>query len=145
MANYMGVSRTNYFRVTDESKYQELFNNLCSEDEIHDFTKEKDGVIYHGFGCYGSVEYMVNVTVEGESEEDDYEYDFDTFLKELQQIIPDDEAFMYFESGYEKLRYVTGFVIVCTNKEIKSMSLESWAITQVKQLLGENFTTQIEY
>ena len=27
MANYECVSRTNYFRVTDEEKYQELFQN----------------------------------------------------------------------------------------------------------------------
>ena len=140
MANYMGASRTNYFRVTDENRYQELFNNLCSEDEIHDFTKEKDGVTYHGFGCYGSVEYT------GETDEDGFtDYCFDTFVNELQKIIPDDEAFIYFESGYEKLRYVTGVGIVCTNKEIKSISLDNWAITQAKQLLGENFKTQTEY
>ena len=29
MANYMATARTNYFRVTDESRYSELFNKLC--------------------------------------------------------------------------------------------------------------------
>ena len=38
MANYTAASRTNYFRVTDEDKYSELFSNLTSEDIINDFT-----------------------------------------------------------------------------------------------------------
>jgi hypothetical protein len=142
MANYMGTSRTNYFRVTDEDKYQELFKNLRStEDDIHDFTTDNNGVIYHGFGSYSSIDYVVSV----DDEYDDEEYDFDAFLHELQKILPDDEAFMYFESGYEKLRYVGGYVLVCTNKEIRSTSLDHWAIEQAKQLLGDDFTTQTSY
>lgn len=136
MANYMGVSRTNYFRVTDEQRYNELLGKLVCEDNIHDFTEERNGILYHGFGAYDSIEYI----------EDEYEdYNFDKFLEEIQKILPDDEAFMYFESGYEKLRYVSGFVIVCTNKEIKSTSLDSWAKEQAKQLLGSDFETQTEY
>ena len=134
MANYMATARTNYFRVTDEDKYSELFNGLCSEDNIEDFTKEKDGVIYHGFGSYDSINYLV-----------DDEYDFDEFLIELQKILPDDEVFIYMESGYEKLRYVVGFVVVVTSKEIKSMSLDTWAKEQAKQLLGSGFETETEY
>lgn len=136
MANYMGVSRTNYFRVTDEDKYNELINGLICEDHIEDFTMEHNGVLYHGFGAYDSIEYI---------EEDSEDYNFDKFLEEIQKILPDDEAFMYFESGHEKLRYVSGFVVVCTKKEIKSMSLDSWAKEQAKQLLGDNFETKTEY
>lgn len=139
MANYMSTSRTNYFRVTDEKRYEELFANLCAEDTIHDFTKEKDGILYHGFGTYGSVEYIE------ENEEEDCEYDFNGFLLELQKILPEDEAFMYFESGYEKLRYVTGFSIVVTSKEIVSESIDNWAMTKAKELLGKDFTTETTY
>ena len=136
MANYMGTARTNYFRVTDEEKWQELFNGLCCQDAIHDFTEEKDGVKYHGFGAYDSIEYI---------DEETEEYDFGVFVNELQKILPDNEAFIYMESGYEKLRYVTGFVLVVTNKETKSMSLDSWAISQARELLGSNFTTKMNY
>lgn len=135
MANYMSTSRTNYFKVTDEKRYEELFNNLCAEDTIHDFTKEKDGVLYHGFGTYGSIEYIV----------EDEEYDFDEFLMELQKILPEDETFMYFESGYEKLRYVTGFSVVVTRKEIVSENINNWAIRKAKELLGNDFETEIDY
>lgn len=135
MANYMSTSRTNYFRVTDEKRYQELFNNLCSEDNIHDFTEEKDGILYHGFGAYSSVEYM----------DEDEEYNFDAFLAELQKILPEDEAFIYFESGFEKLRYVVGFSVVVTSKEIVSESIKGWAVKKAKELLGNDFETKTDY
>ena len=73
------------------------------------------------------------------------EYDFDEFLTRLQKILPDDEAFVYMEAGNEKLRYVVGFVVVVTSKEIKSMSLDTWAKEQAKQLLGSDFETETEY
>lgn len=136
MANYIGVCRTNYFRVTDEKRYEELFNRLCAEDTIHDFTKEKDGVLYHGFGCYDSIDYL---------DEETKEYYFDVFLEELQKILPDDEAFILMESGHEKLRYVTGYVVVCTSKEIKSMSSSTWAIIEARKMLGKDFDTELDY
>lgn len=135
MANYMSTARTNYFRVTNEKRYEELFNSLYSADDIQDFTKEKNGVLYHGFGAYCSIEYM--------NEEE--EYDFDEFLKELQKILPEDEAFIYFESGYEKLRYVTGYSVVVTSKEIVSENISNWAIKKAKELLGDDFETETEY
>ena len=137
MANYMAVTRTNYFRVTDEDRYKELFEMLISEDDIQDFIKRtEDGVILHGFGCYGDVEYY---------DDDADEYDFDEWLSKLQEIIPDDEAFILESSGYEKLRYVTGWVVVVTRKEIASISCDSWAKKKAKELLGEYFETQTDY
>ena len=135
MANYYEVTRTNYFRVTDEDKYQELFQMLTSEDNIEDFTKEdSDGVIYHGFGAYSSIEYF---------DEESDEYNLDKWFYQLQTILPDDEAFIMQSSGHEKLRCVDGWVDVVTNKEISSMSCSSWATQKAKELLGNDFTTQI--
>ena len=57
MANYTATSRTNYFRVTDEAAYQNLFGELLSESGIEDFSEEVDGILWHGFGSYGSIEY----------------------------------------------------------------------------------------
>lgn len=136
MANYTAASRTNYFRVTDEDKYSELFSNLTSEDIIQDFTETKDGLIYRAFGCYGSIFY------------EDYETDdcsLEVFLSELQKILPEDEAFMLFESGCEKLRYVTGYSIVCTKKEIRYFNLIDESIKIATQLLSNDFETQVDY
>jgi len=130
MANYLAVARTNYFRVTDEVRYQQLFSHLAAEDTVEDFTEERDGVLYHSFGAYGSIDYVIDLE-DGESG-----YDFDYFLNELQKITPDGEAFIYQESGHEKLRYVSGYTVVMTHKEIKSTSLSSWTKSTVKKLLG---------
>ena len=60
-------------------------------------------------------------------------------------ILPDDEAFILESSGYEKLRYVTGWVVVVTRKEIASMSCDAWAKKKAKELLGKDFETKTEY
>lgn len=136
MANYYGTVRTNYFRVTDEEKYKKLFENLCSEDDIHDFSEtSEDGTILHGFGSYATIDYPI--------EED--EYDLDEFIRQLQTILPNDEAFMLFEAGHEKLCYVGGYCTVATNKEVYYMSLDTWAKDKAKELLGDDFETQTMY
>ena len=134
MANYLATARTNYFRVTDEGKYQELFSKLVSEDDIEDFTEIKDGITYHGFGAYAPIEYLNND-----------EYEFDMFIEELQKILPENEAFMYFEVGYEKLRFLVGYACVVTHNEIKEMNLDSWAKNTARNLLGEDFKTKTDY
>lgn len=138
MANYYGDSRTNYFRVTDEERYNELFSHLTAYgDDVNDFTKEQDGILYHGFGAFNSIDYL---TDDGEG------YNFDLFLSELQKILPEDEAFIYMESGAEKLCYITGFSIVVTRNEIKNVNIISDALSLAKQMLNnEDFDTQMEY
>lgn len=56
MANTNIIYRTNYFRVTDENAYKKIYNNIDAED-IEDFSEEKDGMLYHGFGGFGSISY----------------------------------------------------------------------------------------
>ncbi len=132
MADYLAMARTNYFRVTDEERYQELFKHLVVNGEIKDFTEERDGVIYHGFGAYGSIDYQVDL------ENEESELDFDYFVKELQKILPEDEAFVYQESGYEKLHYGDGCAIVVTSKDVREKCLSSWVENTMKELLGED-------
>ena len=147
MSNYYANSRTNYFRVTDEVRFAELFANLVAdEDEVCDFTKLDDnGVALHAFGGYGSIDYRVPILNDDESD-DDYDYDFDGFLEELQKILPEDEAFIYMESGHEKLRYVTGISIVVTKTKIETLDIRSGAIALARKLLNnDKFQTQMEY
>lgn len=132
MADYLAMARTNYFMVIDEERYQELFQHLVTNGKVEDFTKEQDGVLYHGFGAYGSIDYQVDL----KSEES--EFDFDYFTNELQKILPVDEAFIYQETGHEKLRYLEGCAIVVTSKEVRGQHLSTWVKDTVKELLGEN-------
>lgn len=57
MADYTATARTNYFRVTDEQRYQKLFKGLISDNQLFDFTKEENGGIFHAFGAYGWISY----------------------------------------------------------------------------------------
>ena len=132
MADWLIMTRTNYFRVTDEEKYQEIFKHLVTNGEIKDFTKEQDGVLYHGFGAYSSIDYRVDL------EDEESEYDFERFIEELQKILPEDEAFIYQETGYEELRYGDGYALVVTSKEVRSEFISSWVKETVKELLGKD-------
>ena len=143
MANYCCTSRTNYFRVTDEEKYEKITSGLSSEGGFLDFTKEVDGITYHGFGSYSDFEYFDE---EDPDHDPDYpDSNFDAFLNKMQEILPEDEAFIYMSAGNERLRYVTGYVVVCTKVEIRSMDFHSAALTMAKEMLGDKFTTQLDY
>lgn len=147
MANYCAFSRTNYFRVTDEEKYKELFAGLTDDsgDGVEDFTKvDKNGVTLHGFGTYGSIEWHDPAKSD---EDDDYEDEFDTFLDRLKEILPDDDAMIMTEVGYEKLRYLTAYSIVVTkNNPTQSFDLGNIAVSRAKDLLGNReWHTEMEY
>lgn len=140
MANYYSCTRTNYFRVTDEEKYSELFSHLVGNDDyIEDFTKTKDGIILHGFGCQGVIQAIpMDEDPEVAEEWDD---DFDGFLKELQKILPDNEAFIFTEVGHEKLCYLVGYSLIVTRNEIKSIDINDDAVELAcKMLNDETFT-----
>lgn len=138
MANYTATCRTNYFRVTNEERYNELFSMLSAEGEIYDFTKvDEDGCIWHGFGCYDTVFCY-------DEELDEYT---DAFYVGLKDILPDDEAFILFEVGNENLRYVTGFATIVTHDHIEVVDLNHISKKKAGEMLGLDgcFETQTEY
>lgn len=136
MANVESTTRTNLFHVTDEERYQELFGGIIGED-VYDLSKAlPDGTLIHGFGAYNGVDYQEN---------EEAEYDFDTFLKELQKILPDNEVFVYITAGNEKLRSVFGAACVVTNREIRWMNLEQWASDAARNMLGAEPNNSAEF
>lgn len=70
---------------------------------------------------------------------------FDYFLEKMQELIPEDECFVYLESGNEKLRYVVGVAICVFKNEIRDVSLSQFVNDSVKAVLGDGHKTQIEY
>ena len=140
MANYDAVTRTNYFRVTDEEEYARILSRFCSEDEIYDFSEKKeDGTFLHGFGTYGSLYYYPG-------EEEDEDPDIGQFFLDIQKILPDDEVFVLMEAGHEKLRYVVGAVDIVTSKEHRWLNLKEFAVVSAKEMLGDKFRgTDLEY
>ncbi len=67
--------------------------------------------------------------------------EWDYFVDELVKIIPDDECFVYMQSGHEGYRYVDGFASVATKNGRKHITLDSFVDNAVKELLGADATT----
>ena len=125
MANFYGIERTNYFKVTDKEKYNALFKRLCTDtgEQVLDFTKtDNEGNTVHGFGAYGCIEF-------GPENEDDeeYEYNMDSFYKQLKKILPKGETFIHVCTGSEKLRYLVTDVVAITRNEIKIFNAQKMA------------------
>lgn len=120
MANYYAYTKTSKFRVTDEAKYQELYSGLCSfESELYDFSyTDESGTLIHGFGAYDCIDW-----VDPNDKSDTPEYSIDKFFDELQKILPEDEAFILQEVGYEKLRYLVGYATIVTANQTKTIDI----------------------
>lgn len=150
MSNYNYAIRTNYFRVTDEERYKKIFSQLFCVDgeEIFDFTKEEGGQIYHSFGTYGFPGYNIENCKEKYPELcDDCDCQcFDDFLSDLQQILPEDEVFIYTDVGHEKLLYLNAYSFIVTKNDISLIDLEGSVIAKVREMLGkEDSSTEISF
>lgn len=126
MANYIGTFRSSYFRVENEDAYESLKHHLVvTDDDVEFWNEEKDEEIYHGFGGYGDiVGYVENVKAYEDCESDEEQPDYDRFMKELSKIIKEGNACIIMSAGHEKLRYVSGDVVVIIKNHVEYDSLE---------------------
>ena len=143
MSDYYCTTRTNYFRVKDESKFREIMSLVRGDEcdvSLWDDRVDNSGNKLFGFGCYGFIY--------GIFDEDD-EYDdgaYDRFLRLLKTCVADDDAIIIFESGHEKLRYVCGDAVIVTSSEIASVDLTYQAIDKAREMLGKtDWTSRCEY
>ena len=135
MANYCCATRSSYFYVTDENKYEELKKHIADNGDLDFWDKKKEnGKIAHAFGGYCQIVGYVDDLETYNNGESDECPDFDFFLKKLSEIIAQDSACVIMQAGNEKLRYVDGFVDVVMHNKVKCKSLES--IT--RDILEEN-------
>lgn len=146
MANYNCAVRINYFKVKDEKAFLSLMEKAQGgEDGIQVFTlenKDKEGKTtrLYGFGCYGGISGLLT----GDSEYCDYDYE--AFLKGLQECVADDDAILIMEVGNENLRFVIGTVDVITSKEISYVNMTEAATKMAAEMLGRpDYTTRCEY
>ena len=124
MADYEATTRSNYFHVTDDEKFHQIFEQIQEKNFGIELCTGSDHT--YGFGAYSDV-------------------DMDDIL-ELQDIIPDDDCIIVMESGHEKLRYVDGTGYVITKERIESLSIMSWVQQKAKELMQDpDYTTQIDY
>lgn len=85
-------------------------------------------------------EYNVLYDYEGNVLYDDEtaDYDFYTFLRELQKLLPDGEHFEFYECGHERLRSVDGYAVFMTNKVLETTTLMEWMNKMKEQHCPEN-------
>jgi hypothetical protein len=99
MANYYGISRSNYFRVKDV----EAFKTLCARWSLEMI--DRDGLV--GF-----------LDANGGGFNPDYYYDEETgdevngnLFADLAELLQENEVAVVIESGHEKHRYLIGKAI----------------------------------
>lgn len=136
MANYECTIRSNYFRVNDETGYQDFIQSVNAED-MHFFERTEGESIFHAFGCEGSL-YGIEDGLGG--------YSYDLFIEGLQKYLVDNDAVIILESGHEKLRYVSGSADIITKKEIFSLDISSLAIQKAREMLcNPDYMTDCDY
>ena len=130
MADYMAVTRTNYFHVKDAEVFKEIVSQICDDMEV--FTCEmSDGSMMYGFGGYGFI-----TGFGGEDEDVDQVYNA---LRD--HVAMPDEAIVIEEIGCEKLRYLSAYATVITEKEVDFVDLKE----EVKKRIPTEFPFYDEY
>lgn len=136
MANYVGYTRTNYFRVNDEQKFVSILSKCytCEGEELEEMAINTDEGRKVGFYCEDSLlGYAENP--------EDTDYNLDAFYQDLQSLLPDDDAILITEVGKEKMRYLVGRITVLTKNNIQCKSLDSLGKEMARKTLGEKWAT----
>lgn len=153
MATYQAMTRTNYFKTTDEERLRNIVSRMVCGDRVEIF--ENNGCF--GFGAYDSIQGVspedsnAGDEANASATEDDECYeekpcDYDLMIHQLQEILPDGEVMLIFEVGHEKLRSFTGDATVLTNKKTECINLQEAAVKMAQNILGNpNWDTRCEY
>lgn len=97
------MSRTNYFNVKDDEKFETFLNKFDVE-----YDNTVDGyVMFSDEGNWPSSIYN-----EETNEYDDY----DRFFDDVAEHLEDDEVVIVMTSGHEKMRYITGNAFAINSK-----------------------------
>lgn len=140
MANWYGATRTNYFKVTDEERYQQLFKRLSCEDPVEDFSRTSNGQLWHAFGAYGAI-YFLN-----ENLDENEPLDYHSFLRAMGEILQPDSVFVSTCIGNEKLRYLTGICcMVFPNGRIVIEDLSTFAHRTAEVFFGNDYKLHLDY
>lgn len=140
MANYYAKTRTNYFAVTDEAKLKGIMENADPEATLH--SENIDGKTKYMFYCDGSFDGYPVYDEDG----DVCEGDFDSFAKDIQNILPADEAIIIKEVGSEKFRYLSAYCTIITKNKVETIDLDVCAEKFVRELLkDEKWSTRMDY
>lgn len=139
MANYYGMTRTNYFRVNNPEDLKKLIGRVVSDEGDIELWEDKDenGNRVFAFGGYSSIIGICPVDNNNDDGEDeDFEgAEYDLFIKELQKLIVDGDAIIITEVGHEKLRYLTAYSMIITKNDVQSIDLDRQSTRKASEML----------
>lgn len=140
MANYICTFRTNYFGIKDKEFFDKFIaaSKIQSED-INVY--ERDGK--YMIGGYGSPVLFREPDNEFTS---DLPENGNMFFNMLQKCIADDDAVIYKEAGYEKLRYIVLEACVITSEAMEFLDVDKQLMDIACNLLeNEDWQTRMDY
>lgn len=134
MANYYAKTRSNYFGVNSKEDLEKIINRCCSMDSNEVKIAESDG------------KYAILCESEIMGYETDYGYDFDKFIKDLSSVVEDGDAVILTEVGHEKMRYLSGSIVVITKNQVQYKTLQDIGISVAQEMLNNpNWETRNNY
>lgn len=141
--NYVNIFRSSYFRVKDEDKWKDLWKNHVDGEDLEDFSyKDEYGNQWHGFGGSGMYGYFNNREA---LEDDDEMLDPDDFFDKIAELIVGGDACVIYYVGHEKLRYISGSVVVVTEGKVQYNNLADVAHRMMKAIGVDPKTVREEY
>lgn len=133
--DYIGKTKSNYFRVTNEKKLLELLDQcgLCAFVRL-----TPPGIKSFAFGIEGPFE--------GIPSPNDGEGDRLAFYGELQKLVARDDAVIVLNIGYEGLRYLVAEATIIVRSKVKFLDIQGVAAQLASQLLANpEFETRFDY
>lgn len=139
MANYYAATRTNYFRVKDADEFREFMSHVYGTEDRIELWEKKDmeDQLVFGFGTNSSIAGFRDCSSDMDEDEANDECDYDAFVEKLQTFVADDDAIIIFESGHEKLRYVTGTALVITSDCYGYLDIADLAVKHAAAMLKD--------
>jgi len=129
MADYYCVSRTNYFKVKKINDFKTaLSDKSFCEDPLSIW--ENEGRV--ALGAYGSITAYY----------DEDSGDMLEIFPILQEHLDYGEVIILQESGYEKLRYITGFAWIITKDEVRFIDVLDEAIKAAQGMVEDPLPTE---
>lgn len=109
MANWYGLTRSNYVGVKDPDKFKEWMSNFADLQLITKMTKDSKTLYgFHDISGEGGIpSYYEDV--------DGNEVDVD-FLAEFAKHLNEDQVLIIMQAGHEKARYASGYSIAVNHK-----------------------------
>jgi hypothetical protein len=106
MANYMGMARSNYFRVNNLEKFDEF----CTKFNLKSMQSQENGEHYVGFisESDGGLNF--------EAYDDSGEILPGNITEDLAKLLYEDDVAIFMEIGNEKMRYLSGFAYAVNAK-----------------------------